>query len=117
MPLSMWRRHWESFGGLPAGRPVAVGDTGNMGFQFGCQFQSAIYDLMQDRWRAKVCSWSKCRKYFIADKRGRKYCLEKCCWDKKLEHALVYYHRKGKFARQAKALRGKSQRKESTGWA
>ncbi len=117
IPMSMWRRHWESFGGLPAGRPVADGGTGNMVFQFGCQFQSAIYDLMKDRWRAKVCSWSKCRKYFIADKRGRKYCSEKCCWDKKLEHALVYYHRKGKFARQAKALRGKSQRKESTGWA
>lgn len=106
MPISMRRRIWEAYGGLPAGRPVVDGDTGNMGFQFGCQFQNAIYDLMQDRWRAMICP--ECGRFFIADKIARKYCSTKCTGERKRRKVLEHYHNRGRAARQAKALQAKS---------
>jgi len=51
---------------LPSGFPVVNGIAGAITWEFGCQFQRAIYDLMQERWRAMGCP--KCCRYFIADK-------------------------------------------------
>lgn len=90
----------ETSGGLPLGNPDVQGSESIISLEFGCLFQRAISYLMQERWRAKICSWSKCHKYFVADKGAQKYCSEKCYWERKLEQSLDYYHRFGKARRQ-----------------
>jgi hypothetical protein len=109
---AMKRKDRETFGGLPAGKPVLDGNTGIISWEFGCEFQHAVYDLMQDRWRAMVCP--ECGKYFVAEKTAQKYCSPECWGKRKKEQALAYYNRKGKLARQkAKTLRAKSHRRKS----
>jgi len=106
------QKETDTIAGLPYGTPVVDGNTAIISWEFGCQFQRAVYDLMQDRWRAKVCSWRKCRRYFIADKVMRKYCQEKCYWARKDEQANAYYYRTARAARQEKTLRAKSHKGE-----
>lgn len=111
MHVEIFGERRETFGGLPVGR-LAVDGDGIISWEFGCQFQRAVYDLMQDRWRAMVCP--NCGKYFVADKTAQKYCSPECYLEKKGMQALDYYNRKVKGAKQkAKALRAKSQRRKS----
>ena len=99
-----------ALGGLPVGSSVVSGETGIITWEFGCHFQRAVYDLMQDRWRAMVCP--ECGTYFVAGKTAQKFCSPKCWAKRKREQALDYYNRKGKHARQkAKSLRAKPQRR------
>jgi len=79
--------------GLPIGTPVVDGDTGNIGWEFGCQFQTAVYYLIQERWRAKICPW--CSKYFVADKGVRKYCSVGCPEVRKRKQAHDAYSDEG----------------------
>lgn len=98
---------------LPEGRPIIDGVTGAIKWSFGCKFQSTIYDLMQDRWRAKECP--ECHKLFIADKTAQKFCSTSCSDEKKREQSNEYYHRKGKATRQErKAARAKSRSQRRT---
>ena len=102
----------ETSCGLPIGTPVVDGNTGTINWEFGCQFQSAIYYLMQERWRAKVCP--QCRKYFVADKAAQKYCSTKCCGERKQKVSLDYYNRIGKDRRQeSKATQTRAPRRKS----
>jgi hypothetical protein len=101
----------DTIAGLPYGTPVVDGNTGIITWSFGCQFQRVVYDLMQDRWRAMVCP--ECGKYFVADRTAQKHCSSKCYGVKKRKQALSYHYRKGRAAKQAKALRAKSQRRKS----
>ena len=111
-PSRMITKVRATLGGLPVGSPVVNGDTGIISWEFGCQFQRTVYDLMQDRWRAMVCP--VCGKYFVAHKTAQKYCSSKCWGKRKSEQALAYYNRKGKLAGQkAKTLRAKSHRRKS----
>ena len=82
---------------LPQGRPVIDGLTGAITWSFSSRFQSTIYELMQDRWRAMICP--QCHKYFSADKTAQKFCSTKCSDERKREKQIAYYHRKGKFIR------------------
>jgi hypothetical protein len=100
----------DTIAGLPYGTPVVDGNTGIISWEFGCQFQRAVHDLMQDRWRAKVCP--ECGKYFTADKTAQKYCSTKCTGERKQKKALDHYYNRGRAARQAKAVRAKSQKEE-----
>lgn len=96
---------------LPQGRPVIDGSTGTISWSFACRFQSAIYELMQERWRAMICP--QCHKYFIADKTAQKFCSTKCTGENKRQKQIAYYHRKGKFIRpQRKTTRAKTQRRK-----
>src|ERR1039457_3363785 len=52
--------------GLPQGSTAINGVTGQIRWEFGCKLQQAIYELMQERWRAKICP--TCGKYFVAMK-------------------------------------------------
>jgi hypothetical protein len=47
------RSKQDTTGGLPQGRPVINGVTGEIGWEFGCALQQGVYDLMQNRWRAE----------------------------------------------------------------
>ena len=101
----------DTFSGLPYGTPVVDGNTGTITWSFGSLFQRALYDLMQDRWRAMVCP--NCGRYFVADKTAQRYCSSECYLEKKGMKALDYWNRIGRAAREAKALRAKSQRRKS----
>ena len=101
----------HTFYGLPYGTPVVDGNTGTITWSFGSPFQRAIYDLMRDRWRAMVCP--NCGRYFVADKTAQRYCSSECYLEKKGMKALDYWNRIGRAAREAKALRAKSQRRKS----
>lgn len=89
---------------LPSGYPVIDGMTGEITWEFGCSFQRAIYDLMQERWRAMVCPM--CRRYFVADKTAQKYCSSKCYGDRKREQLLAGYHSRGRLRRQETRVNG-----------
>lgn len=98
--------------GLPIGTPVVDGDTANIGWEFGCKFQTAVYYLMQERWRAKKCPW--CTRYFVADKATRKYCSTKCSGERKQKQVLDYYHHGGKARRQeSKAKKAGAHKRKS----
>jgi hypothetical protein len=98
--LTTWTRRETNYG-LPIGTPVVDGKTGTINWEFRCQFQRAIYDLMQERWRARKCRWGPCSKYFVADKTARKYCSPECYEAKRIKQANDYYCRDGKAKRQA----------------
>jgi hypothetical protein len=98
--------------GLPIGTPVVDGDTGNIGWEFGCKFQTDVYYLMQERWRARTCPW--CNKYFVADKAMRKYCSTKCSGERKQKQVLDFYHHGGKARRQeSKAKKAGAHKRKS----
>lgn len=92
----------DTFGGLPQGRVNVDGVLGEIKWEFSCQLQRALYDLMQERWRAMVCP--QCGKYFIADKTAQKFCSTRCYGEKKQVQALDYYYRKGRNVRQKEKL-------------
>jgi len=91
----------NTVGGLPRGRPVINGVTGEIRWEFGCPLQEAVYDLMQARWRAKVCP--QCGRFFIAAKTAQKVCSARCSDDAKRGRALTYWNETGKNKRRAKA--------------
>jgi hypothetical protein len=56
-------------------------------------FQKAVYLLLSESWRAKVCR--RCGKYFIADKAAQVFCSTTCSNQSKLETGRRYWHEKG----------------------
>lgn len=92
---------------LPPGQPIVDPGTHTIRWEFGCQFQRAVYALMENFWLAKVCP--QCGKYFIAGKTAQKFCSLRCFGDKKTSASLDFYHRKGKYLReQQRDLRKRS---------
>jgi hypothetical protein len=83
----------DTDGGLPKGRPVINGVTGEIDWEFGCALQQGVYELMQNRWRARVCP--KCGRFFIASKTAQKTCSLRCAGDLKRERALAYWNKTG----------------------
>jgi hypothetical protein len=82
-----------SDGGLPSGRPVINGVTGEIAWEFGCEIQQSVYELMQNRWRAKVCP--ECGRFFVAAKTAQKTCSPRCSNDVKRARALAYWNQTG----------------------
>jgi hypothetical protein len=90
----------EESEGLPQGRPVINGVTGQIHWEFGCALQRAVYELMQERWRAKICP--VCGRYFVAMKTAQKHCSVRCADEAKRERALSWWNKTGR-ERRAKA--------------
>jgi hypothetical protein len=86
-----------TFAGLPPGKPIVDGISGAITWKFGCTLQRAVYELMQQRWRAKVCP--ECGKYILAEYTRQTYCSSACFGDRKREQALNYFNRKGRAER------------------
>jgi hypothetical protein len=84
----------ETVVGLPQGTPVVNGVTGEITWKFGCDLQQSVYDLMQCRWRAKICP--ECGRYFIADKTAQTFCSTRCAGEKKRKRSLKYWNREGR---------------------
>jgi|ERR1700722_2899448 len=76
-------------------RPVVDPVWGLANFTYGSvnNFQSAVYQLFLENWRAKVCS--RCSKHFIAGKAAQIYCSTKCGGGVKRERSLKWWRRKG----------------------
>lgn len=95
---------------MPSGKPMIDCVTGSIEWEFGCQFQRAVYDLIHERWRAMICPW--CARYFIAGKTAQKFCSTKCWGEKKQKQSNDYYHRKGRAERaRKKTINAKSKRR------
>jgi hypothetical protein len=90
--------------GLPPGRPIVNGATGAIDWKFGCALQQAVYELMQQRWRAMVCA--ECSKFFLADKTRQVFCSPACCGEARRKRALDYWNRKGKAERDKRTAKG-----------
>ena len=90
----------HSTNGLPPGQPVVDGIACTIRWDFGCQFQRAVYELMQNPWLAKVCP--QCGKFFIAGKTAQKFCSSQCCGKKKASASLDFYYRKGRSLREGR---------------
>lgn len=90
--------------GLPKGKAAINGVTGQIRWEFGCTLQHAVYELMQERWRAKICP--ACGRFFVAMKTAQKSCSLGCSGDAKRERALSWWHEKGSERRsEAKQIR------------
>jgi hypothetical protein len=100
------RDRQTTFAGLPPGKPVVNGTTGEITWEFGCTVQQSVYELMQTRWRAKVCP--ECKKYFLADNTRQTYCSSTCFGEMKRKRSLEYWNRKGSFARAKRRIRGRA---------
>lgn len=87
-------------GGLPQGKPVVNGITGQIQWAFGSNLQSAVYQLMQERWRAKICP--QCEKYFVAMKTAQKVCSPQCSIETKRERARTWWTETGSERRKAR---------------
>jgi hypothetical protein len=98
-----------SFGGLPQGQPT-VSTTDRIEWIFGCTLQQAVSELMQCRWRAKICP--ECNKYFVAEKTAQKYCSPTCFHQKKVTQSLDYYYREGKDRRDRRESGKKSKERK-----
>lgn len=62
--------------GLPPGRPIINGVTGDIGWKFGCELQQSVHELMHERWRTKICP--QCGKFFVALTTAQKLCSDDC---------------------------------------
>jgi hypothetical protein len=98
----------QTISGMPEGKPVVNGLTGQIEWHFGSQLQQSIYDLMQHRWRAMVCPI--CGKFHVASKTAQKYCSPECYAEFKRRDSLRRFHERVKPQREA--ARRKAARRE-----
>lgn len=76
------------------------------------EFQQAVYSLMNESWRARVCPI--CRRFIIASKPANIYCSTDCAIAARQKRDLDYWRSEGKTLRlkRAKATRKKSRKKK-----
>lgn len=98
----------EEATGLPEGNAIVDGVTGQIRWEFGCKLQQAIYELMQERWRTKICP--TCNKYFVAMKTAQKLCSVRCSDDAKRERARTWWNEEGN-ERRSKAKQSRERKK------
>lgn len=78
---------------LSPARPRAHWQSGEITLAFNIDFQRALFALMKDHWRAKVCP--ECSRYFIANKTAQAYCSSECYGESKRKRALSWWRRAG----------------------
>jgi hypothetical protein len=74
--------------------------AGDLAYIPSNEFQTALYLLFQESWRAKVCA--KCSTYFVASKPAQLYCGTACSGGVKRARTLKWWRAKGAAMRQAK---------------
>ena len=103
----------QNIGGLPRGKVVINGRTGEISWEFSCAFQRAVYELNRNRWCAKVCP--QCGTYFVAAKPANKLCSSTCFNEAKRARTYTWWSTTGAAQRRAKqetARKRKSARKK-----
>jgi hypothetical protein len=108
---------WALFGFRPQGieigqpfpaMPSANGVNGQLSLVFASEFQQSVYELMQCRWRAKICP--QCGRFFVASKTAQVSCSEECARVAKNRRALDYWRREGKARRKERSESMKKKR-------
>ena len=98
---------WEkAVGTLPEGQPVLNGVTGEIAWMFSCQLQQCVYNLMQERWRAKVCT--SCGQFFLASKPAQAACSSVCSHELTKKAKLEYWNTIGIKSRARKMAKAHS---------
>jgi hypothetical protein len=91
-----WMALWKEHEGVYCSGPASVVPqwrSSKFEYVGSNDFQEAVYLLLSESWRAKVCRW--CEKYFIADKAAQMFCSTDCSNQSKLEIGRRYWHEKG----------------------
>jgi hypothetical protein len=109
MPNQAFAQGWsallaEHVGAYCTGRSQVLPEWRKGRFEFvpTGDFQSSVYVLLSESWRAKVCR--RCERYFIADKPAQVFCSPDCSNKNKHEGGRRYWHEKGASRRQARTL-------------
>lgn len=88
---------------LPSGTPSVDEKTGKLVWEFRSHLQAAVWDLIQEPWRAKVCR--VCNRYYVADAQGQIYCSINCRSASKAQRSLDFYYRVGQKRRRERNAR------------
>ena len=64
-------------------------------------FQTAVYILFRESWRAKICV--NCSAYFVAEKPARLYCSTRCSAEIKKKRGLQWWRNKGAEKRRSRS--------------
>lgn len=74
------------------------------------EFQQAVMFLHVQSWRAARCEREQCRKYFVKDQKGRRFCSNACFTENRLADKLRWWRDKGTTKR---AARSKQRRRKN----
>jgi hypothetical protein len=80
--------------------------SGEIRYEFDPKFCQAVYLLMKESWRARVCQI--CKRYFVAAKPAQFYCSTKCYGEGKRRRALDWWRKEGSARRQKSKRKGKN---------
>jgi hypothetical protein len=85
--------------------------TGHFVYQPVRDFQSAVYALWKESWRAKLCR--RCSRYFIAGKPAQNFCSPECAGAAKRERNRGWWTSHGKDWRKERQSREEQSSRES----
>jgi hypothetical protein len=80
-----------------ASRIVPIWGSGDVRYIGTGDFETALWLLSRESWRAKVCG--ECGRYFIATKPAESYCSPECQNEAKRKQRLEWWNKAGKFRR------------------
>ncbi len=83
--------------------------TGEIQYRPATSFQQAVYALLKNGWRARVCE--DCGNYFVADKPAQRFCSTRCGKERKKRYDKLYWQQRGTAKRKARHAREKHQRR------
>ena len=83
--------------------------TGEIEYRPQTCFQQAMFALLKNGWRARVCD--DCDQFYVADKQAQRYCSTRCGKERKKRYDRRYWQTRGNAKRKARQAREKSERK------
>ncbi len=116
LPVQGLNEAWDKIekhdpAGSDTSRPVLYPrwSTGEIAYDPGNDFQRALYLLLRESWRAKICA--RCSTYFVAGKPAQLYCSTACSGGVKKERTLKWWRNVGANRRAAQAKKGSKRRR------
>jgi hypothetical protein len=94
---------------LPAAELVPSWRSGRVQYRTGIAFQRAVYFLMSQSWRAKICPIDN--KFFVAAKPANLYCSDECTHEAKRRRGSEWWRESGKLLQQKKRKARKAARR------
>jgi len=86
--------------------------AGRLTPRYGIEFQEAIYLLLMNSSRIKVCQNSECPSpYFIATRTTQKYCSPDCLRPIQKQSKLRWWNRVGRVQRRLRAVKGRMRKR------
>lgn len=101
-----WRSEYSQMGcELPLARGGLDWRTGRFLYEPECEFQAALYAIVLNSWKAKVCS--HCSRFFVADKPAQLYCSTRCAGEAKRARGQEWWREHGSHWRKHQKQRTK----------